>query len=235
MPLPLLAIPVLHSSGAWIASTAAAGYISGTLSSTWIGAFILGNASLLSATGLVSAAGIFGSSIAGGISAAGGVIATGTASALSAIGMGGVATKLGLAPATFLGLTPIGWGIIGTTSTVVGSILYFKLRKSLKLINEERFKGGLGATTWREIIREVKLFEKESFLEIIKLLAKERNDVNLSNDGKHVLINGVYFKTERLKYVVLDGGIEVIKLVPKLGKTKTVLVINGLPAPNLAE
>jgi hypothetical protein len=36
MPLPLfaLAVPIMHSSGAWIASTAASGYIAGTLSST---------------------------------------------------------------------------------------------------------------------------------------------------------------------------------------------------------
>jgi hypothetical protein len=53
MPLPFLviAIPVLHSSGAWIASTGAAGYIAGTLSSTWIGAFVLGNGTLLSSLG----------------------------------------------------------------------------------------------------------------------------------------------------------------------------------------
>ena len=36
--LPIIADPVLHSSGAWIASTAASGYVASTLSSTWVGA-----------------------------------------------------------------------------------------------------------------------------------------------------------------------------------------------------
>lgn len=43
MAFPVLDIPVLHSSGAWIASTAAGGYVDSTLSSTWLGAFLLKN------------------------------------------------------------------------------------------------------------------------------------------------------------------------------------------------
>lgn len=56
LPLFAVAIPILHSSGGWIASTAASGYIAGTLSGTWLGAFVLGNAGLLSSLGVVSAA-----------------------------------------------------------------------------------------------------------------------------------------------------------------------------------
>jgi len=103
MPLPFLAIaiPVLHSSGAWIASTGAAGYIADTLSSTWIGAFVLGNSTLLGSLGLVSAAGIFGAT--GGLAAFSSSAALGVGSTLTAVGLGGVASTLGIAPAaTFL-------------------------------------------------------------------------------------------------------------------------------------
>ena len=230
MPLPLLAIPVLHSSGAWIASTSAAGYLSGTLSSTWVGSFILGNASLLSSVGLVSAAGVFGSSVTGGISAIGAGVAVGTGHALTAVGLGGVASSMGLVPTTFLGLTPVGWAIAGTATTLAGSALFVILRKSLKKINEERAKGNLESITWRQIIKDIKSFEKESFIEIIKLLAKERNDVSLSNDLKHVFLCGEYFKVDRLRYAVNKSGIEVINFTPRFGKMKTVLVINGLPS-----
>ncbi len=93
MPFPLLAvaIPVLHSSGAWIASTAASGYIAGTLSSTWIGAFVLGNSGLLASLGLVSAAGVYGA--LGGLTALASSTALGIGSALTAIGLGGMATS----------------------------------------------------------------------------------------------------------------------------------------------
>ena len=60
--LPLLAVPVVHSAGGWIASTAAAG--------TGIAGYVTG------------------------ITGAG-------------------ASALGFAPATFLGLTPVGWAITG--------------------------------------------------------------------------------------------------------------------------
>jgi len=57
--LPFIAVPLLHSSGAWIASTTAGGpCVAGTLSSTWIGAFIAGNAGLLSGLGITSAVGV---------------------------------------------------------------------------------------------------------------------------------------------------------------------------------
>lgn len=90
MPLPLfaIAVPVLHSSGAWIASTGAAGYIAGTLSGTWIGAFVLGNGALLSPLGLVSAAGILGAT--GGLTALTSSAALSVGSARTAVGLGGL-------------------------------------------------------------------------------------------------------------------------------------------------
>jgi len=172
MPLPLLAIPVLHSSGAWIASTAAGGYLAGTLSSTWLGAFVLGNSAWLGSIGLVSAAGIAGSTLTGGLAAAGATIVATTGSALSAVGLGGVASYLGIAPvATFLGVTPVGWAIIGSVSTVMGSVVFLKMRGGIKAINEERVRGGLNPTTWKEIFRDVMNLESESILSIINMLA----------------------------------------------------------------
>jgi hypothetical protein len=46
-----IAWPVIHGAGGWIASTSVGGYIAGTLSTTWAGAFVLGNQLLITATG----------------------------------------------------------------------------------------------------------------------------------------------------------------------------------------
>lgn len=109
MPLPLIAIPVLHSSGLWIASYG--GYLAGTLSTTWIGAFILGNSTLLSTLGLASGVGLLGGAVATGSAAAG--------SALAAVGLGGVAAAVGIAPvATFLGLTLFSWLFVGMAAVI---------------------------------------------------------------------------------------------------------------------
>jgi hypothetical protein len=55
--IPLIAIPVIHSSGAFIASSAT-GYLAGTLSSTWLGAFVIGNAGLLAGASALTASAI---------------------------------------------------------------------------------------------------------------------------------------------------------------------------------
>jgi transcriptional regulator GlxA family with amidase domain len=55
--IPLIAIPVIHSSGAFIASSAT-GYLAGTLSSTWLGAFLMGNAGLLAGASALTASAI---------------------------------------------------------------------------------------------------------------------------------------------------------------------------------
>ena len=144
--LPLVAVPVVHSAGGWIASTTAGGYLAGTLSSTWAGAFIAGNASALMGAGVATA------------TAVGGYVAGATGSA---------AVALGLAPATFLGLTPVGWAIAGGALTVTGTSLgvaYWKSRKFraavdevLDQINAERIKGGLAPfkSAW-DLIRGLK-------------------------------------------------------------------------------
>lgn len=61
MALPAIipvALPVIHAAGGYIAS-AGGSYIAGTLSSTWIGAFVAGNTTLVgTVTGLVGGTGI---------------------------------------------------------------------------------------------------------------------------------------------------------------------------------
>ena len=57
--LPFLAIPVLHSSGAFIAYSGT-GYLAGTLSSTWLGAFVMGNAGLLAGSSALTAGAVGG-------------------------------------------------------------------------------------------------------------------------------------------------------------------------------
>lgn len=88
---------------------------------------------------------------------------------LSAVGLGGVATALGIAPApvvaTFLGLTPVGWGIAGV-SALAAALGLLLTRKTMRRMNEERAKGGLTPITIPQIIRELHQFEAQSMLAI---------------------------------------------------------------------
>jgi len=212
MPFPLLAlaVPVVHSSGAWIASTAASSYVAGTLSSTWIGAFVLGNSTFLSSLGLVSAAGIFGAS--SGLAALSSSAALAIGSGLTAVGLGGVASSLGIAPAvTFLGLTPIGWAIAGAAVTITSTLGYYFTQKTMKRLNEERGKGGLEPITLTKVFKEVRLLEAHSLEAILARLGVETSGVALSRDKKAFTVGAKAFSVQRLKYVVnKDGSEEVI-------------------------
>jgi uncharacterized protein (DUF697 family) len=232
MPLPFLAIaiPILHSSGAWIASTGAAGYIAGTLSSTWIGAFVLGNSTLLSSLGLVSAAGIFGAT--GGLAAFSSSAALGVGSALTAVGLGGVASTLGIAPvATFLGLTPVGWAVAGTAAALVATLGFYFTRKTMRCLNDEREKGGLEPITLAQILSEVRLLEAQSLVSILVRLDEELGNMSLSSDHKQVSIDGQVFSVHRLKYVVNEDGSEEIVFVTRTGRKKRVLLVKSSRDP----
>ena len=149
--LPLIAVPVIHSSGAWIASTAAGGYLASTLSASWAGAFIAGNATLLASAGVAT------------MSAVGGFFA-GTSST--------IATTVGLAPATFLGLTPVGWAVAGGATAALaatGGVLYWRSAKVREVIdgvlpeiNEARIEAGLAPfkNSW-DLLKEIARFQKK--------------------------------------------------------------------------
>lgn len=233
MPLPLfaIAIPVLHSSGAWIASTGAAGYIAGTLSGTWIGAFVLGNGTLLGSLGLVSAAGIFGAT--GSLAALTSSAALSVGSALTAVGLGGVASSLGIAPvATFLGLTPVGWAVAGTTVVIASTLGLYFTRKTMRRINEEREKGGLEPISISQIVKEVRLLEAQSLEAILMRLAFEMDTVQLSDDPKSVSVDGQVFSIHRLKYVVNADGSEGLVFVTRAGRKKRILLIKAASEPD---
>jgi len=206
MPLPFLAlaIPVIHSSGSWIASTAAGGYIAGTLSTTWIGAFVAGNAGILSAFGITSAAGVY-AALGGTLSSAGTAIGGG----LTAVGLSGLAQSLGLAPATFLGLTFFNWGVV--VSVILSSVfIYFFAQRKLQYINEERREGNLPDTTWRDILKETQEYEKQAMRDILLKLNEECKDIILLKGSETVEIKGVNYNIRDLKYVVEKNGAERI-------------------------
>lgn len=152
--IPVVAIPVIHSSGAWIASAASGGYVSGTLSSSWIGSFVLGNSGLVGALGF-----------------------TGLASTSAIFGGGAIATALGLAPPTFLGLTTLGWATGGAGFVVATTtyLLYKKaqvrnaLVKALPEINSERAKHGDYPYSYDELIDELKKAEEQARAESFEL------------------------------------------------------------------
>ena len=229
IPLPLLAIaiPVLHSSGAWIASTAASGFIAGTLSSTWIGAFVLGNSSLLSALGLVSAAGIYGAA-GSGLAALGSGAALGIGSGLTTVGLGGVASTLGIAPVvTFLGVTPVGWAAIAGATGVAAIIAALGYKSTMRRINEERQKGGLDPTTPLQIVKEVKLHESQSLQNILERLEKETDNVSLSSNREEVTLDGQVYSTAQLKYVMNQDGSEEIVLASEAEGQASILKIKS--------
>ena len=162
MPLPLLAIPVVHSAGGWIAS-AGGSYLGGTLSATWAGAFISGNSALLSGIGLGSLA----TGAAAFASGAGAAVSASAAAVGSAATSAGVA--LGIVTPTFLGLTPVGWAITGTAFALGGTAFAVwryrnrdtvsLLERNLPEINSERERGGLEPfNSVADLIRE--LFRK---------------------------------------------------------------------------
>ena len=218
--LPLIAVPILHSSGAWIASTAAGGYVAGTLSSTWIGAFIVGNAGILSGLGITSAAGVL-AAMGGGLSSVGAALGSG----LSAIGLAGVAQSLGLAPATFIGLTVASWAMVGTSVAVVG-IGYFFSRKKLAEINQERAKGELVAVTWKEIIAEARDYEKQALMNILgELEAETQGDIILDRSSENVVIMGKTYKITDLKYVIEKSGREYVAQRSKVPFKKIILFV----------
>lgn len=218
--LPIIAVPLLHSSGAWIASTAAGGYVAGTLSTTWIGAFIAGNSGLLTGLGITSAAGVL-AALGGGLSSVGAALGSG----LSAVGLAGVAQSLGLAPATFLGLTVASWAAVGTSVATVG-VGYFFTRKKLAEINEERAKGGLASVTWKEIIAEARDYEKNALMNILeKLEADSRVQITLDRSSETVVILGVSYKVSDLKYVIEKNGREYIAERSKIPFRKIVLFV----------
>ncbi len=150
----IIAIPVVHAAGGWIASTSAAGYLAGTLSSTWMGAFVAGNAAMLKGAGIVALTGV--GSFAGGVMT----------------GVSGLASStmvaVGLAPATFLGLTAGGWAIVGGVAATAGVATYLgrhrlkvAIEDSLSEINTAREEGGLKPfESSKELLAEVKAFAK---------------------------------------------------------------------------
>jgi len=231
MPLFALAIPVLHSSGAWIAY-AGSGYLAGTLSGTWVGAFILGNAGLLSGFGLISAAGI--ASAAGVLTGFGTAAAAGIGSALTTVGLGGLASWLGIAPAvTFLGLTPVGWAVAGT-AVAGGGLLALLAHRLLRRINEERVKGGLEEVTPRQIVREVKEFEEQALREVLTELAREGAPVKVDDAQEEVQIDGSRYSIGRLKYLVNKDGSEELVFVTRLGRARRIFLIRPAgPVPQL--
>jgi len=218
--LPLIAVPLLHSSGAWIASTTAGGYIAGTLSSTWIGAFIAGNAGILSGLGITSAAGVL-AAMGGGLSSVGAALGTG----LSAVGLTGGAQSLGLAPATFLGLTVASWTLAATSVAAVGIGCFLASRK-LAEINQERAKGGLVAVTWKEIIAEARDYEKKALMNILERLEAEfQGDIILDRSSETAVIMSKTYKIRNLRYVVEKSGREYIALRSKIPFREIVLFV----------
>lgn len=228
MPLPLLAIPVLHSSGAWIAY-AGSGYLAGTLSTTWVGALILGNTTLFTSIGLVSTAGIAAAS--GVLAGFGASAAAGLGTALTTVGLGSVASWMGIAPAaTFLGLTTVGWALmgVGAIALVLGAVF---TRRIMKKLNEERAKGGLEAISVRQLVAEVRDYEVDAMRDVLRKLATKDPTLTLKDRDAKISISGRVFSINKLRYRINKDGSEEIGYVTRLGRFVSVYLVKGKDGP----
>ena len=222
--IPFIAVPILHSSGAWIASTAAGGYVAGTLSSTWVGAFILGNSGVLSSVGLVSASGIFAAA-ASSVAGLGSSAAAVSGSALTTMGLGGLVSSLGLAPTMFLGISPVGWVVAGSTAIAASGLGVYLKASVMKSINAERQKVGLSKIGLRDLIAEIREHEYQSTLKILKKLSKERLDFKVYENKGTVSINGESYQISSIKYVVSESGHEFLELIRKFKRNRNIFDI----------
>lgn len=210
MPLPLLAIPVIHSSGLWIASTG--GYMASTMSTTWIGAFVAGNMSTLASLGVVSGASIFGAGVATGSTALG--------AALANVGLGGLASSLGLVPATFLGLTMPVWAGVGIGVTGATAIYAsFNMSK----LNEERRNGGLENITIMELVKAVKAFETESLKLLCEKLSTQVSGISFNSADETLAFDEVEYEMGDISYRFNKDGSEELLLSGGRFKKKTVI------------
>ncbi|MCE8524966.1 hypothetical protein KBY23_06805 [Ruegeria pomeroyi] len=159
-------------------------------------------------------------------------VGTATGSALTAIGLGGLAKSLGLAPATFLGLTPIGWAATATSAVALGGLGYFLNRKVMAEINQERSKGGLPPTNITGILREIREYESDSMFALLKKLSQERLNFKLRKSEGAVEISDKSYKIKDLRYVVYDDGSEALVQIGKFWRKKIIFNIVG-PNPDL--
>ena len=179
----------------------------------------------------MSAAGIFGAT--GGLTALTSSAALSVGSALTAVGLGGLASSLVIAPAaTFLGLTAVGWAVAGTTVLIASTLGFYVTRKTMRRINEERKKGGLAPITIPQIVKDVRLLEAQSLATILKRLSLEMDAVTLLDDQESVSIDGRVFSVQRIKYLVNTDGSEELVFVTLWGRMKRILLIKAASEPD---
>ncbi len=125
---------------------------------------------------------------------------------------------------TFLGLTPVGWAFAGT-ATVGTGLLTLLTRRTMRVINEERAKGGLDSISAFGIVKEVKQFEVDAKMKILRQIAREDPSVKLSKCETHVEFGETAYLVKRLIYLIEEDGVEWIVFVTSLGRRKKVYCV----------
>lgn len=92
-------------------------------------------------------------------------------------------------------------------------------------MNEERANGGLEPTTVRQVLKEAREFEAESFRAILERLSEVTSDTSLSSNQRDVTIYGRAYPLERLSYVVNVDGSEEIVYSRKFRKRERVFLV----------
>jgi len=81
------------------------------------------------------------------------------------------------------------------------------LINKLTEINHQRSKGGLKKLTWKEIINEVRDYEKQAMMKILERLEFEfQGEIILNRLGEVVLIKGKAYKVSDLEYIIKKSG-----------------------------
>ena len=137
---------------------------------------------------------------------------------------------MGIAPvATFLGLSPVGWAVTGSTIAITAAMgLYFK-STVLDTINTERSKGGLAPITLRGIIAEIRTYDRDAMLNILQRLAETTAEIEIDPASNRVRFGFEVYAIDRLKLLVQKDGSEAIVYVPKLGSRKVIYRLPSAP------
>lgn len=123
-------------------------------------------------------------------------------------------------------MTPVGWAIAGSTAVLAGGLAVYLKTTVMNRINEERIKGGLPEIGVFELIAEIKEFEYNSKIEILKKLSKERLNFKVRESDDKVIINDKEFRISDIRYVIEESGKEFLQLVNRLFPNEEIFVIN---------
>lgn len=170
----------------------------------------------------------------GALAGLGTTAAAGLGTALTAAGFGGVASWMGIAPATtFLGLTTAGWAVAGAGAAVIAAALGTVFtRRSMKKLNEERAKGGCDPITVRKLVAEIRNYAEFAVRQVLQRLAEQSATIVFGDEDGKVWIAGEEYSISKLRYRVNKDGSEDIGYYTRLRRFVRVYLVKSGDDPS---